>query len=184
VKENEDNLIKQAQDGIISAWEKLVSLYMRDAYNFCLKLTNGNHNDAEDISQLAFIKVYQNLRNFRGEAPFKNWFYKIMTNLYINQCNKKKPVLASEIIDDDIENITDFKVNDNAQSILSKEASEMLMNKIGLLPPRQKIVLIMHTYEGMSIKEIADTIGVSYEAVKMNLSFARRRLLRELKGCL
>jgi RNA polymerase sigma-70 factor, ECF subfamily len=181
VKANEDNLIKQAQNGVISAWEEIVSLYMKDAYNFCLKLTNGNHNDAEDISQSAFIKVYQNLRDFRGDAPFKSWFYKIITNLYINQYNKKKPVLASEIRD---ENIADFKVNDNAQSILSKEASEILMNKIDLLPPQQKTVLVMHTYEGMSIKEIADAIDTSYEAVKMNLSFARRRLLRELKDYL
>lgn len=181
VKVDENGLIKQAQNGVISAWEELVSLYMKDAYNFCLKLTNGNHNDAEDISQSAFIKVYQNLRDFRGDAPFKNWFYKIITNLYINQYKKKRLLLTSEMKDLVIEDIADVKREGNSQVVLSKEMSEVVMDKINLLPPQQKAVLVLHTYENLSLSEIAEAMGISYASVKMNLSLARRRLLKELK---
>jgi len=208
VKTDENSLIKQAQKGVSSAWEELVYLYMKDAYNFCLKLTNGNHNDADDISQSAFIKVYQNLKDFRGDASFKSWLYKIITNLYINQCKKKKPISISDlpadatflspgnersrqagIKDINIEDMAEVKSNDNSQvapplRAETGEMTELIKNKINLLPPQQKAVLVMHTYEQMSIKDIAETIGASYAAVKMNLSLARRRLLKELKGYL
>ena len=208
VKTDENDLIKQAQNGVVSAWEELVYLYMKDAYNFCLKLTNGNHNDADDISQSAFIKVYQNLKDFRGDASFKSWLYKIITNLYINQCKKKKPISISDlpadatilspgnersrqagIKDINIEDMAEVKSDDNSQvapplRAETVEMMELIKNKINLLPPQQKAVLVMHTYEQMSIKDIAETIGASYAAVKMNLSLARRRLLKELKGYL
>ena len=68
--------IEKAKAGNISAFEELISLYEKKIYNYCYRMTN-NREDAEDLTQDVFIKVYRNLKNFKGNSKFSTWIYRV-----------------------------------------------------------------------------------------------------------
>jgi len=179
---DERSLIHRAQQGDRQAWDELVRRYMKEAYYLSLKLS-GHHQDAEDISQDAFVRIYGSLARFRQETSFKNWLYKIILNLFINRKKKASRVLLDSDLRTHSLPVTE-KIQEPKNAVLTEESQRVIRGKINLLPERQKAVLTLYTYEGCSCDQIAELLGISYESVKMNLSLARKRMREELKGYL
>jgi len=95
---DEQVLIQRARIGEMSAFRELVEQYKKKIYYLSLDLT-GNHHDAEDLSQEVFIKAYRSLKNFRGDAKFNSWLYRITVNTCISQ-RRKKSVAAMTLQED------------------------------------------------------------------------------------
>ena len=178
---DEQSLIKEALAGNENAWDELVKTYMKSAYYYSLKLTSGNEHEAEELSQDAFVQVYNNLKWFRSEAPFKNWLYKIITNLFINLRKKSARMKSLDSLKCEPADIAAPDFSDAGKTMLSGELQDMVKDKMNSLPERQKAVLVLFTYEGLSLEEISRTLDISYASVKMNLSLARKRMREELK---
>ena len=100
--ENTDILIKSALNGDMSAFEELIIQYEKKVYNVALRVLK-NPDDAMDISQEVFIKIYKNLDKFDGKASFSTWLYRITTNTCIDELRKRKGK-ETYSIDNDIEN--------------------------------------------------------------------------------
>lgn len=169
-------LVLRFKGGEESAFEDLVRKYMKEAYTFCLRLTR-NAGDAEDLSQQGFVSAYRALRGFRGESSFRSWLYRIFINSYRDHLRRTRRAEARlEVVK---QRLQDRPVEDSP--IHAAELAEVVKDKVEILPDRQREVLVLHVYQGLSYTEISAALGCSYDDVKMNLSLARKRLKQELK---
>ena len=171
-------LVQQFQQGLESAFETLVRKYMRDAYAFSLRLT-GRPQEAEEIAQDGFIKAHRAMGRFRGEASFRSWLFRILINLHRDRKRSSRRYEARLAILEERESRREQEVIGADRQ--AEELSDVVREKIDSLPGRQKEVLTLHLYQNLSYREIADIVGISYEAVKVNLSMARKRLKDDLK---
>jgi len=172
-------LVLKFKGGEESAFEVLVRKYMKDAYNFCLKLTH-DAQVAEELSQMGFVSAYRALRGFRGESSFKSWLYRIFINLYRDHLRRtKRAEHRLEVVRDEARRRS--PVSTEESEMHAGELSDVVKEKVELLPDRQREVLVLHLYQGMAYTDIAASLGCTYDDVKMNLSLARKRLKLELK---
>lgn len=175
-------LVLKFQGGEESAFETLVRKYMNDAYSFCLRLTH-DAQEAEELSQMGFVNAYRALRGFRGESSFKSWLYRIFINQYRDRLRRTRRADARlAVVREEAERKQSQRQSDTATD--TTELEEVVKAKVERLPDRQREVLTLHLYQGLDYREIAATLGCTYDDVKMNLSLARKRLKEELKGYL
>ena len=175
-------LVLKFQGGEESAFETLVRKYMKDAYSFCLRLTH-DAQEAEELSQLGFVNAYRALRGFRGESSFKSWLYRIFINQYRDRLRRTRRAEARlSVVREEAERKQSMIQTCSATD--TTELEEVVKGRIELLPQRQREVLTLHLYQGLDYREIAATLGCTYDDVKMNLSLARKRLKEDLKGYL
>lgn len=167
------NIIEGCRKGDQRCQEKLYQLIAPRIYGVCLQYAE-NTDDARDIMQEGFIRVYRNLEQFSGKGSFTGWVRKIMINTALERYRSQitlysldeKSVLADEYLYDDIvDNIT---------------ADEM-MNIIRSLSPKYRIVFNLHAIEGYNHKEIAKMLGITEGTSKSNLSRARAILQEKMK---
>lgn len=183
VVNEEQVLIQRARNGERGAFRELVEQYKKKIYYFSLDLT-GNHHDAEDLSQEVFIKVYRSLKNFRGDAKFKSWLYRIAVNTCISQ-RRKKSVSAMTLQEDFDSDSTHhyFDVGESNHPERSAEAGLMqqhIDNALQQLTPRERSVFVLRHYNDLPLKEIAQVLKISEGTVKSMLFRAIRRLQKEL----
>ena len=175
-------LVLKFKGGEESAFESLVRKYMKDAYTFCLHLTH-DAQEAEELSQRGFVSAYRALRGFRGESSFKSWLYRIFINLYRDHLRRTRRAEARlETVKEDVERRQAEQAGES--SMHASELADVVKEKVELLPDRQREVLVLHLYQGLSYLEIGQALGCTYDDVKMNLSLARRRLKQEMKDYL
>jgi RNA polymerase sigma-70 factor (ECF subfamily) len=172
-------LVLKFKGGEESAFEALVRKYMKEAYGFCLRLTH-DAQEAEELSQLGFVSAYRALRNFRGESSFKSWLYRIFINQYRDHLRRarREEVHRAGVREGSLRRL---EVPPEETSLHASELEEMVKSKVEGLPERQREVLVLHLYQGLSYTDISAALGCSYDDVKMNLSLARKRLKEELK---
>ena len=177
---DEKQIIERAKAGDTDAFEQLLVANQDNVYRLALKMTK-NEQDALDISQEVFIKMYTSLSGFRGESRFSVWLYR----LTYNQCMdflRKKPgenVISLNKEDDsggeyemeipDLRNIPE-------DNLLKKEKTKLIAESIKELPKKQYEVLVMREISDMSYSEIAETLGISEGTVKSRISRARLNL--------
>ena len=172
-------LVLKFKGGEESAFDSLVRKYMKDAYTFCLHLTH-DAQEAEELSQRGFVSAYRALHGFRGESSFKSWLYRIFINLYRDHLRRTRRAEARlEVVKEEAGRRQAERVEES--SMHASELADVVKEKIELLPDRQREVLVLHLYQGMSYTEIGQALGCTYDDVKMNLSLARRRLKQEMK---
>lgn len=159
-------LAGRAQQGDRRAFEALVVRYLGPARAFCAKLLRDPVL-AEDACQEAFVKAWKGLAGFRGESKFRTWLWRIMVNA---SHDLRKPK-AQEIGDRDFEAVPERDV----------AAEDAVKAGIALLPERQREVLLMKVELDLGPAEIAEALGITYEAVKASLSLARKKLRERLQ---
>lgn len=172
-------LVLKFKGGEESAFDALVRKYMKEAYTFCLRLTRDSE-EAEELSQQGFVSAYRALRGFRGESSFKSWLYRIFINLYRDRLRRtRRSETRLEVVREAAERRQSLRAEES--SLQASELEEVVKERVERLPDRQREVLVLHLYQGLSYTEIASVLGCSYDDVKMNLSLARKRLKHELK---
>jgi len=188
-------LVAEAQTGSCTAFEELVRRYDRDVLRLALNLMK-RPEDARDVYQEAFLKVYRNLHRFRFECSFYTWLYRIVTNVCLDQLRRRQarpedqaPELGAGRYD---EGITDFferqrehrPTLDPERRLVGKEIQARIALAMERLSPRERIVFEMKHYQGLKLRAIGDALGTTEETVKNSLFRATRKLRSQLGGLL
>ncbi len=188
VQMDESALIRAAQSGDSRAFEELVRLYDQSVLRLAMNLLRSPE-DANDIYQEAFLRVYKNLHNFRFDCSFHTWLYRIVTNLCLDALRKRKVrkeegtvVETREGILDRMDTIEEERADGNPQRrLLSRELQAKIRNVLADLTPRERMVFEMRHYEGMRLRAIGDVLGTSEEAAK-NCLFRATQKMRAALG--
>jgi RNA polymerase sigma-70 factor, ECF subfamily len=184
-------LVAEAQAGGRAAFEELVRRYDRDVLRLALNLMK-RPEDARDVYQEAFLKVYRNLHRFRFECSFYTWLYRIVTNVCLDQL-RRRPARPEDQAPDmnsanHDEGITDFferqrehrPALDPERRLLGKEIQARIATAMELLSPRERVVFEMKHYQGLKLRAIGDALGTTEETVKNSLFRATRKLRGQL----
>ncbi len=154
------------------AFERLLKEYQRPLYNHIRNIVL-NHEDADDILQNTFIKVFQYLKNFKGESKLFSWMYRIATNealTFLNQKVKKNGV-SSETLQN--------KTIDNLKSDVYFDGNEIqikLQKAIVSLPEKQQLVFKMKYFEELKYEEMSEILGTSVGALKASYHHAVKKI--------
>ncbi len=173
-------LIDEFKNGNINAYNTLVRKYQKKIYSLIRKMVL-DHDDASDITQEVFIKLYSSLKDFRGESKFFTYIYRIAVNYSINHLNKKNRILSRSA---DIENESYHLSSDEAgadEKFDSDLKSKFLDKAIGLLPEQQRIVFNLRFYENLSYEEISQITNKSVGGMKANYFHAVKKIQEYFK---
>lgn len=186
--------VAEVLQGRQAGFEKLVRKYQRQALVVSYRLL-GNHDDARDIAQDAFLKAYRSLDTLERPAAFGGWLMRIVTNLSLNYRRGRRLRMAQPIEGAMADQLGSPHAADRpmrghgsdslAQSgsperaVEGRELGDALQAALNQLPEKQRQALILFTMQEMPQKEVAETLGCSVEAVKWHV-FQGRKKLREL----
>jgi len=183
------DLIHQAKQGNENAFEQLVYRYDRTVLSIALKYT-GNTDDAKDLYQEVFIRVYRGINNFQFRSEFSTWIYRIAVNVCLSYKSRSKEYLKVSIKEEDDD--TDFTKDASEQLVyegsspeeeaVGSELAEIVDAALETLSPRQKITFVLKHYEGYKIREIAEMLNCKEGTVKKYLFDAIKNLRKKLNG--
>ena len=180
--DNEAELIKAAANGDQSAFSELVTEYERLVYK-TVKSKVLSAEDAMDISQEVFIKIWKALPNWRGECKFATWVYKVCINAsldFLRRAPEKTESLSGRPDDDGDErplDIADDSVQASPERRLEQSETTMAVRRaIAKLPEDQRQIVILRDIDGYSYDEIADMLSLGIGTVKSRINRARTRL--------
>lgn len=168
-------LVDACLRGHKAAFDVIVLRHRRAIYHVCYRFA-GNHEDASDLSQEAFVRAWRGLKNFKGESALSTWLYRIAINACLNRVSAKKP--ETEAIRGD--HFVDNRTESPSAGVLREERAAAVRRAIAALPNRQRAALILRTYHDLSHQEIADILGSSVGAVKANFFHALANLRKIL----
>lgn len=180
-KSHDELLVERAKRGDVAAFEQLIAQYEKKVYNLAFRLT-GNHEDASDVAQEAFIRVYNSLPEFRGDSSFATWLYRIVNNVGMDELRKRKRQRATSL--DDTVTVEDGEMTrqlaDSAggpeQALERVETQRAVQESINSLDEEYRMVVVMCDLQGYSYNEIAETLGINLGTVKSRLHRARQAL--------
>jgi RNA polymerase sigma-70 factor (ECF subfamily) len=187
--EEDRELIVLAQKGDKAAFRSLVERHQRRAFAIAMGLVR-DENDARELVQEAFLRVYRGLNAFQGSSSFFTWLYRIVTNLAIDLMRKpgrKDAELQESQSGTDEE--TEFPLvsridgSDPLDVMRRQEIAGRIQAALDALPPYHRGVILMREVEGMSYEEMAQTMGVSKGTIMSRLFHARQKLQRALADC-
>jgi RNA polymerase sigma-70 factor (ECF subfamily) len=187
--EEDRELILRAQKGDQAAFRKLVERHQRRAFAIAMGLVR-DENDARELVQDAFLRVYRNLNSFQGGSSFFTWLYRIVTNLAIDLM-RKPGRRDAELVDGQAapDEATDFPLvaridgADPIDVMRRREIAGRIQAALDALPPYHRGVILMREVEGMSYEEMAVAMGVSKGTIMSRLFHARQKLQRALADC-
>ncbi|TAF67065.1 MAG: RNA polymerase sigma factor [Cytophagales bacterium] len=159
------------------AFEWLMHNYQRKVYSIVRKMVI-DHEDADDITQEVFIRIWKSLDNFRGDAKLFTWIYKITTNLCLNflQKKKKKFWLSIQNISKDL-----TQKLESSPYVEANEVQLKLQKALLKLPDKQRLVFNMKYYEDLKYEEISEILGTSIGALKASYHLAVKKIEESLQ---
>ena len=173
---SDNELIRYCQQGDKEAFRQLVGRYQNKIFWVAYQMV-GNHEEARDISQEAFIRVYRSLDKFHLTSNFYTWLYRIVVNLCIDFLRKQKPKNKAVSFEEvgELKN-TDLPIEEYLEK---KELSQEVNEILNQLPPTYRIILILRDIEGLSCKEIEQVVGCNHNTVRWRL-FRSRQIFKDL----
>jgi RNA polymerase sigma-70 factor (ECF subfamily) len=170
-----------------AAFEYLATKYHRPMIAFMYRMCH-NQALAEELAQEVFLRVYRSRKTYAAEAKFTTWLYRIATNLAVNHARDHKVERSGKVVsldEPDEESGTTLDVADPTlnveQNILRRERLEAIKKHVMALPEKQRAAVLMHKYQGMDYREIADVLKLSESATKSLLFRAYEALRERLK---
>ena len=154
------------------AFQRLMQDYQKPLYNHVRNIVL-NHDDANDVLQNTFVKIFQNLKNFKGDSKLFTWMYRIATNealTFLNQKAKKSGISSVELQNKAIENLKADIYFDG------DEIQIKLQKAIALLPEKQQLVFKMKYFEDLKYEEISEILGTSVGALKASYHHAVKKI--------
>ena len=180
-------LIRRVQHGDVSAFNDLIVKYEKVVFNFAFRLTQ-NYDDAHDIAQDSFIRAYNAMNTFRGDAAFSTWIFRITTNVFLDDRKRKKahPVQSLDEYTSQEDQREGIQVEDPGPTpeeiVTAKERQRVLVKAIQSLPEYQRTMVVMYHLEQKSYEEIAEIMHLPLGTVKSRLNRARLALKDLLQG--
>lgn len=171
---DDNTIIARVLEGETAAFEHLVNRYKDLVFSIARRVCS-NAEDAEEVAQDAFLKVFQALDKFKQESKFSTWLYRIVVNTAISSTRKKKMAMSS-LNETLIENYTEDEVQESLSGFNSDEKSLYVKKAMQQLHPQDCLLLNMFYTDELSIEEIADVSGLSQANVKVRLHRIRKKL--------
>lgn len=182
----DEALVSAAQSDDMAAFEELVARHRDKIYARAFSMMR-NEDGAIDLSQEAWVKGWQRLKQFQGEASFVTWMTRIVINLCLDQLRKQKRLRADSIeqLDEElggVERQMPILTPNPTERLEQQELRERIDRAMAQLSYEHRTVLILHEFEELEYKEIAKRMGCSIGTVMSRLFYARRRLAALLAG--
>lgn len=168
-------LIDRVLNGNSLCFEELVNRYKKSVYYLTYRMVH-DYEDAADLSQETFLKAYQGLKKFKRQSSFHTWLYRITVNLCINHLRRSKKRQYVEL-----EKTHSVEYPQVLQKLEEEELQKRLGDAVNQLPEKQRAVVILRIYHGLSHKEIAHILECSVGTVKANYFHAIRNLRKYVK---
>ena len=161
-------LVAACADREPEAFRELLLRYRRSAVTLAYQML-GNMEDAEDVAQEAFVRVFQAIPRFRGQSAFSTWLYRIVTNLCLGTRRQRRPTV-------DLDAVREPSAPDST----SRCVTEGLLTRqvMAAMPGELRAILLLREQEGLSYREISDALGLPLGTVRSRLSKARTALRR------
>jgi len=175
---NDLELIQEFKEGKEQAFNQLVVRYQEKIYWVVRRLL-PDHDDADDVVQNVFVKVYHSLRTFKGESNFYTWLYRIAINLSLNEIRRKKAKKTFSL-DDSVAQYESDEVLP-LERLEKQELTNLIAKAIERLPEKQKRVFILRYYEELPYDEIAKILKTSVGGLKANYFHAVRKIGEYIK---
>jgi len=194
VKIDDSTLVELSKHGDSVALERLILRYQNRIYNVIFKIC-ANPDDAAELTQQTFVKIIENLNDFKQRSGFYTWAFRIAVNLTLSYC-KRKGKLGLQSLDEQVQGnnpgaskaLKQFLENegspDPAAVAQNKELCELVVSKLNKLTDEHRTVLILRDVEGMEYNQIARILGVELGTIKSRISRARGALRQILEGFL
>ncbi len=171
IEKTDNRLVQECLAGNARAFEALIDKYQKTIFNIVYRMTD-NYNDAEDITQSVFIKVYEKLDSFNPKFKFFSWLYRIALNESLNLVNQKK-----RFAELDADFILAEKTPEEKYEDL--ELSERIQDALMELEVEHRALIVLKHFEGFSYQEMAYILNISEKTVKSRL-FAARKVLKNV----
>lgn len=173
----DSHLVARAQQGDLPAFEELVKKYQREIFNLACRVVQ-DAEEAKDMAQQTFLQAYIHIRDFRHQAQFRTWLFRIAINQCYNFLNSKKkfgdPVDSQELT---------IAAEDNPQDgVMAAEDRSRLYAALERLPAKQRAVLTLKLEHGLSYQEISKQLGGTAGAARVNYCQAVKTLKKYLTG--
>ena len=184
---SDTDLIIQTQKGDQNAFKELVYRYDRNVLSITIKYAN-NEDDAKDLYQEVFIRVYRGIKNFKFQSEFSTWLFRITTNVCLTYKSRSKEHLRVSIDKDFDEEENEFSTtkelvyDGSSPEEISSSANlgEIVNAAVESLSPKQKMTFVLKHYEGYKIREIAEMLNCKEGTVKKYLFDATKNLRKKL----
>jgi len=179
-QKEDQHYIDATINGDTRAFSVLVERYRHMVFTLAVRVLK-NHEEAEEVAQDVFIKAYTALSTFKGSSKFSTWLYKIAYYRSLDCLKKQKRNLNTSSIDSD----TEYHLSSMEDALDSLEASERklaIKRAIEELPHDDAVVITLHYFEELSLKEIAEIMNIAANTVKVRLFRSRKRLAELLKS--
>jgi RNA polymerase sigma-70 factor (ECF subfamily) len=171
---NDQIIINQILEGDSHAFTKLVDSYKDLVFTLALRMLK-NRDEAEEVSQDTFIKVFKSLTKFKGDSKFSTWIYKVAYNTCLDRLKKNKRKQSEVAIDEFTEH--HIKTIDNALDKMEQdERNKAIKNCLELLPHEDSFLLTLYYFEDQSLDEISKITGLTANNVKVKLFRSRKKL--------
>ena len=183
---SDSELISRARLGEVVAFEQLVHRYDRKVLSIA-SLYTRNEEDAKDIYQEAFLRVYRGLPGFRGKSQFSTWLHRVVTNVCLSYQRKTLKVKNVSFEDEEFGQTVAATAagGDSPEELFGDaEISQHVSNALETLPDQQRLVFILRHFQDLKLSEIADTMNCAEGTVKRYLYLAVRKLRVQLQDVL
>lgn len=185
---DETALIKAAQAGDQDAFGQLVRAYDQSVLRLAMNLLRSPE-DAQDVYQEAFLRVYRNLNNFRFDCSFHTWLYRIVTNLCLDQMRRRKVrkeeptvITTTDGSVDRVDSVADQRAEGDPQrKMFSGQIRRRVKEVLSGLTARERMVFEMRHYQGLRLRNIGEILGTTEEAAK-NCLFRANQKMRAALG--
>jgi len=183
-----DSLVRAAQRGDQDAFEQLVRAYDQSVLRLAMNLLRSPE-DARDVYQEAFLRVYRNLHAFRFDCSFHTWLYRIVTNICLDQLRKRKVrkeeaavVETSEGVIDRTHGFEEVSAAANPERVTwNRQLGQRIDDALAGLTPRERMVFELRHYQGLRLRNIGEILGTTEEAAK-NCLFRATQKMRGVLG--
>lgn len=174
----EKSLILQVQKGDLEAYGEIVRSYQDSVFSVCLRIL-GNTQEAEDLTQDAFLRAYRNIAYYDPSRPFGPWMRVLAANLCYNHLKKAR--LEQAPLEDERDRIPEDSQHGPESLLELSQEQQELYQKIWQLPENQRITLELRHFQGMSYQEMADALDLPLNTVRSHLYRARQKLAELLE---
>lgn len=175
----DQNQINQVLEGNTNAFGVLVDQYKDLVFTLALRMLK-NREEAEEVSQDTFIKIFKSLKKFKGDSKFSTWIYKVTYNTCLDRLKKNKRQQQVDSIDEFTEKHV-YTIDNALENMVEAERLQAIQECISLLPSEDGFLVTLYYFEEQSLTEISQIIGITANHVKVKLFRSRQKLARILK---
>lgn len=176
---DEQTIINQIIEGDTKAFAQLVNRYKDLVFTLAIRMLK-HREEAEEVSQDVFIKVYRSLAKFKGDSKFSTWIYKVAYNACLDRIKMNKRKFNEVAIDEFTEH--QIKTIDNALDRMENDEQQKTIQEcLQLLPSEDSFLLTLYYFEDLSLDEMSKIVGIESNTIKVRLFRIRKKLASILK---